>query len=148
MSESVIGNETERPSSPPIALRMSSEMTVFATAVPFLRSWSDANADELGFQVLDDALLATLAAEPALLHAAERRRRGGRVDVVDPDDGKPERLADPDGAGQVLGVQVGGQAVAGVVGHLDHLVLVVEQDDRGDRAERLLPVDEHLRGDV
>src|SRR6266566_8486470 len=127
MSESVIGKETERPSSPPIALRMSSEMTVFATAVPpEVPDRSDADADEFGFQVLDDALLAALAAEPAFLHAAERRRRGGRVDVVDPDDGEPERLADPDGAGQVLGVQVGGQAVAGVVGHLDHLVLVIE----------------------
>src|SRR5438046_9962130 len=110
---------------------MSSEMTVFATAVPFLRSWSDADADELGFQVLDDALLAALAAEPALLHAAERRRRGGRVDVVDPNDGEPERLADPDGAEQVLGVKVGGQALAGVFGHSDKLVLVLEHVYRG-----------------
>src|ERR1700722_3672687 len=89
----------------------------------------DGDADELGLQVLGDAFLPALAAQAALLYAAERRRSGRRVDVVDPDDGEPEGLADPEGAGQVVGVDVGGQAVVGVVGHLDDLLLVIERDD-------------------
>ena len=48
------------------------------------------------------------------------------------------RLADPQPAGEVAGVDVGDQAVLGVVGQPDRLVLVVEGDDRRHRAEDLL----------
>ena len=49
---------------------------------------------------------------------------------------------------QVVGVDVAGQAVVGVVGHGDHLVLGVEGDDGRDRAEGLLAVDDHVGRDA
>ena len=50
--------------------------------------------------------------------------------------------------GDVRRVEVGSQAVGGVVGRRDDLVLVVEGDDRGDRPEGLLAVDLHVAGDA
>ena len=75
---------------------------------------------------------------PLCFDAAERGRRVADQAAVEADHAGLERLADPQAAGQVAGVDVGDQAVLGVVGQPDRLVLVGERDDRGDRAEDLL----------
>ena len=86
---------------------------------------------------------------PALLHAAERRRRRRRVDVVDADHAELQLLHGPERpATATVGVHVRRQAVVGVVRHRDRLVVVVEHDDRRDGTEGLLAVDEHVGGDV
>ena len=65
--------------------------------------------------------------------------------AVEADHAGLEPLADPQAAGEVAGVDVGDQAVLGVVGQPDRLVLVGEGDDRGDRAEDLLAEDRRRR---
>src|SRR3546814_9596453 len=77
---------------------------------------SDREAAEFRLQILADALVAAFAAEAALLRAAEGGGRGGRVDVVDADDAEVQAFEDAHAAGHVLRVDVGGEAVMGVVG--------------------------------
>ena len=101
---------------------------------------------DLGVLILGQALVTALSSEATLLHAPERDRGRGGVDVVDPDDAEVERLGDPQRSVEVTGVDVRRQPVGGVVGRGDHLVLVVEHDDRGDRPECLLAVDGHVGG--
>ena len=57
-------------------------------------------------------------------------------------------LGDPQRAVEVAGVDVGGQAVLGVVGGGHALLLGVEAGDRGDRAEHLLLEDAGVGGHV
>src|SRR5215475_897358 len=99
---------------------------------------SPVHGDVLGLGELEQALVATLAAEPGLLHPAERCSRIAHHATVDADHACLERLGYLQPPPQVGRVQVRDQAVIGVVGHRDRLVGVGEPDDRGNRAEDLL----------
>ena len=65
-----------------------------------------------------------------------------------PDHAGLDAFADGETAAQVLGVDVGGQAHLGVVGDVDHLVGVVERDDRRHRTEDLVAGDLVTRAHV
>src|SRR3954453_4494327 len=109
---------------------------------------SQGERDVLRLQVLGQALVATLAADAALLHPAERRRRVADVPAVDPDHAELERLAQPPPAGEIAGVDVGDQAVLGAVGVRQHLVVGPERHDRRHRSEDLLLGRRRPGGDV
>src|SRR6266540_3962630 len=83
------------------------------------------------------------AAGGGLLDAAERRGRVGDHALVEPDHAGLEALDHPEGALQVAGVDVGDQAVLGVVGRRHRRLFGVERRPRRDRAEDLLL--EHAR---
>ena len=74
---------------------------------------------------------------PGLLHAAERRRRVGHDAAVEADHAGLQRLADPQPAAQVAGVDVGDQPELGVVGPADGVVLGGEPDHGRHRPEDL-----------
>ena len=82
-----------------------------------------------------------LAAEAGLLEAAERRRDADRAVRVDAEHAGLERARDAQGAGAVRGPDRAGQAVRRVVRDPDRVRLVVERDQRGDRAEDLFAGD-------
>jgi hypothetical protein len=107
----------------------------------------DVDVDVLGLGVLQVALLAELAADPGLLVAAKGVPGVEQVVVVDPDGAGAQALGDPDGPGRVAAPDGAGQAVGGVVGDGDRLVVVVEGDDGQDRAEDLLLGDPRGRVD-
>ena len=77
-------------------------------------------------EVLVDAVLRALAADAGVLVAAERRDLGREDALVDRDDAGLERLGNAEHPADVAGVEVGGEAVLGLVGEPDHLVLVLE----------------------
>ena len=79
-----------------------------------------------------------LAAEAGRLDAAERRRGVGDEPLVEADHAGLELLADAERPLDVVRVDVGDEPVLGVVGGRDRGLLVVEADDRRDRAEDLL----------
>src|SRR5215475_9959752 len=79
--------------------------------------------DVLRLEELHEPLVRAFAADAALLHAAERRRRVGHEAAVEPDHAEVELFRDAHAAAQVARVEVGDQAVFGIVGSLDHFVL-------------------------
>jgi hypothetical protein len=81
-----------------------------------------ATSDAAHAQVFDleevlDAVLGALAAHAGFLHAAEGRDLGGDDAGVDADDAVFQGLGDAPDAADVAGVEVGGEAEFGVVGH-------------------------------
>jgi len=98
----------------------------------------DVDVDVLGLGVGQIPLLAELAADAGLLVAAEGVPGVEEVVVVDPDRAGAQALGHPDGAGRVAAPHGAGQAVPGVVGHGDRVVVVVDRDHGQDRAEDLL----------
>src|ERR1700687_4210093 len=82
--------------------------------------------DGLGLGVLVDGLDAVLPAEPAGPEPAEGDVRADHPVGVDPDGPGPQRVRYPVTAVYVLGPHRAGQAVAGVVGQADGLLLGVE----------------------
>ena len=86
--------------------------------------------------------------EPGLLDPAKRSRRVRRHALIEPDHAGVERLGDAQGAVEVAREDVPDQAVLARVGLRDRLLLGVEADDRGDRAEDLLGEDAAFVGDV
>src|SRR5690606_37886820 len=92
-----------------------------------------------------EPVLAPLAAVARLLVAAERRVRvaGGAVQV---DHAGAQPHGDGLGAGEVARGDVAGQAVDGVVGDADRILLVLVADDGDHRAEDLLAGDGHVVG--
>src|SRR4051794_37490729 len=80
-----------------------------------------------------------LAAEPRLLHPAERRPVPHRRVGVHRQVAGLDRPGHTERPPQVLGPDRAGQPVLGVVGQPDRLGLVVERDDGDHRAEDLLP---------
>ena len=88
-------------------------------------------------EVLEDAFRAALAAQAALLGAAEGRSRVADHPAVDADHAHihPEREAE---CVRLGAEDVADQAVDGVVRHPQRILGVVEHDDRRDRAEDLL----------
>ncbi len=91
---------------------------------------------------------AALTAEARLLDPAERGGRVGDHPAVDADHPGLDPLGHAQRAVQRAGVDVGGQAVLGVVGGGDALFLGVEAGDRSDRAEDLLLEDAGVGGHV
>ena len=84
---------------------------------------------------------AALAAEAALLVAAERRRRVELVVRVLPHDAGLQAARHGQRARALVGPHAGGQAVGARVGLLDRLGLRAERQHRHDRAEDLLDGD-------
>src|SRR6185312_6395438 len=105
--------------------------------------------DSLGFQVLVERFQAVVAAaEAGLLVAAKRRGDVAFGKNVDRDGAGADGGGDALGAVHVLGVDRGGQAVAGVVGQADRLFLGVEAGHGQQRAEDFLAEQARVRGDV
>jgi len=84
------------------------------------------NVDSLDLEVLVESLLAVLAADTALLVAAEGKLGAGSTVLVDPDSTSLEVLGDVEGSVERLGVETGSETVLGVVGLLDDLVKSAE----------------------
>src|SRR5438445_13851488 len=80
-----------------------------------------AHAEVFDLEELLDAVVRALAADAALLHAAERGDLGRDDALVDADDAVFERLGNPPDAADVAAVEVGGGAEFGVIGHPDRL---------------------------
>src|SRR2546422_3068881 len=99
--------------------------------------------DRLGLEVGVQPLAPQLTPEAALLVAAEGD--GGVIDAVAVDPHGP-RLQRPRGPMRLLDIarpDAGRETVEGVVGPAQHLLEVLEPDDREDGAEDLLACDLH-----
>src|SRR5687767_1116674 len=88
-------------------------------------AWLEVHCHVLRLEELLEALVASLAADPGLLHATERCSGVRDHSLVEADHAGLEALADADGPLDVAGEQVGHQAVLGVVRALDRLLLGV-----------------------
>src|SRR3954454_7012220 len=112
------------------------------------RRVSPGRRDVLGLHELEEPFGAPLAAEPALLGAAEGRSRVGHQPAVQPDHAALDAFGEPQTAGEVAGVQVADEAELCAVDHAQHLVLLLETDDRGNRTEDLLVQNAGMRRHV
>src|SRR3954469_8816530 len=112
------------------------------------RLCSDVQRDVLRLEVLLQPLGPALAPVARLLDAAERRAGVGDHALVEADHAGVELLDHAERAVDVLRVDVGDQAVLGVVRRGDRLVLVGEAAHRRDRAEDLLAQQLGPVGDV
>ena len=101
------------------------------------------SADAAGLEVGQQTLGAELPAEAGLLEPAERHQRERRVAAVDGDAAGAHPAGDREAARVVAGPHAARQAVAGVVGDADRVVLAVERDERQHGAEDLLAGDPH-----
>src|SRR5579859_1770590 len=99
----------------------------------------DADVPELGIEL--ERVQATFSADAGLLGAAEGRAEVAQEPAVDPDHADLELGRDALGARDVAGEKRGAEAVAGVVGALDRLLLAVEGGDVAARTEDLLAHD-------
>src|SRR5215208_3950635 len=89
-----------------------------------------AEAQIFNLEELIDAVVRALAADPALLHAAERGDLGRDDALVDADDAVFERLGDAEDAADVAAVEIGGKAELGVVRHMDRFGIGLEAVER------------------
>src|SRR5262249_11245757 len=94
--------------------------------------------DVLELRVVVEREGAELAPDPRLLEAAERRGHAHRGVRVDRDGAGLERTGDPKRTGAVSGPDRPGEPVHGGVADTDRIGLVLERDDRRDRAEDLV----------
>src|SRR6202789_4542469 len=92
-------------------------------------------------RVVEEALAAALAPEPAFLVAPEGRRRVETVEGVGPDDAGLELRRHPQDPGPLVGPDPGAQPVGRVVGLLDRLVDRAESEDGEHGPEDFLPGD-------
>src|SRR5688500_7228607 len=83
----------------------------------------------------EEALDPTFAAEAAFFDPTERCGRVGYQSAVEADHAGLNSLADPQAPSEVGGVDVGDEAVLGVVGERDRLFLGGEGHDGCDRTE-------------
>lgn len=107
-----------------------------------------ADRNTLVLSVVGQRRLAQFATDAALLVPAEWHLRVEHVVLVDPDGAGLQRVGDTDGRVQVSGVDGRGQAVVGVVGLLDDLLLGRELGNGADGAEDLLLDNLHVGSDV
>ena len=98
----------------------------------------------LGLLVVVEHHLVVLPADAGLLVAAERRVRGIDVVAVDPHPAGLDVAAGPVGGVAVAAPHPGAQAVEGVVGDRDRVVVIGERRHRHHRSEDLLLEDPHL----
>src|SRR5688572_30324922 len=96
-----------------------------------------AEAEVLDLEVLLDAVLGPLAAETALLHAAERRHLGRDEAGVDAHHAALEPLGHAEHARHVAPIEIRGEPELGVVSLRDGLVFRADPEERRHRAERL-----------
>mgnify|MGYP000318339862 CR=1 FL=1 len=89
-----------------------------------------------------------LPAQAGLLETAEWRHLIGDETGIDADDAAFERLRDTEHAGEVARVEISGETEFGIVRLGDHVRLVAEGDDRGERGECLFVGELHVLGDV
>src|ERR1019366_5372245 len=111
-------------------------------------SSSPGDGDVLALHELEEAVVAPLPTEPALLDPAERRRRVRHDGTVEADHARLERLAESQPPLQIAGVHVGDEPVFRVVRQRHRLLLAVEDDHRGDRSKDLLAQDRRVGGHV
>ena len=134
-----LGNQGEGYAARSTALVITSERVVHRLGL-------DGDPAELGELV--DRRLAAEAPVAAGLDAAEGHLRlvvdGRPVDVAN---ARFDLLRHPQPAAEVAGEDRRRQAVFGVVGDLDRLLLAVDPDDGDHRPERLLLIDAHRRRD-
>ena len=98
-----------------------------------------ADADIFGVEVVLDALMAAFAADAGLLDAAERRLHRGDQALIDAHHPVFQPFHDPEGAAEIAGVEVAGEAEFGVVGEVDRLLLRLEPEHGSDRARKSPP---------
>src|SRR5262249_27018082 len=132
---------------PRCSARAYPRLATWYTSVPADRGLVEVEAHLLGLHVFLDAVEAELAADAALLVASPRELVVGRVVRVHPGDAGPQRSNDPVRAEDVGRPHGGGEAIGGVVGEGDGLLLVGEGQDRQDGAEDLLAGDAHVGAD-
>lgn len=106
------------------------------------------DADRLVLGVVGQSSLAKLATNTRLLVTTEGELMVKHVVAVDPDGAGLEAVGHADGGVDVLGVDGGSQAVGGVVGQVDDLLLILELGDGADGAEDLLLHDLHVGADI
>jgi hypothetical protein len=87
-----------------------------------------------------------LAAKARLLDPAEGRDLGRDDAGVDADDAVFQRLGHPPDPAEIAGVEIGGEAEDGVVGHGRSPRPRLELEQRRDRAEGLLSAHLHVAG--
>src|SRR5258708_656017 len=92
--------------------------------------------------------MAALAAESALLGAAERRRWIGYQPAIESDHAGVDALRDAQAFGEVLGVDVRYQSVFGLVRKFNSFVDAGKRDDRRDGSEDFFVKDPRIRRDV
>src|SRR4051812_25102618 len=109
---------------------------------------SEIHGDVLRLEELLEALVAALASDAALLHAAEGGARVRDHALVQADHSGLEALAHADRSLDVAGEDVGDEPVLGVVGLRDRLLLGVEAAHRRHGAEDLLVEDARVLGHV
>src|SRR5690606_2431184 len=104
-----------------------------------------ADAGILGVEVVVDALMAALPTDAAFLDAAERRLGRGDQALVDADHAILQPFHDAEGATEIAGIEVAGEAELGVVCHRDRIFFLFEAENRRNGAENLLLHEPHLR---
>src|SRR5580658_9516628 len=87
------------------------------------RSTHAAHADVLQLGVVENSILRAFAAGSRFLHASEGRDLGGDDAGIQSNDAVLDRLGYPPAAGQIAGVDIGGEPELRVVGHGDGLRL-------------------------
>src|SRR5690606_23750345 len=107
-------------------------------SLPTPEARSDTLGHRLRLEETVDPFQTALAADAAVLHAAERQLRCQRERVVDADDAEVEPLGQRPQVAGVGAVEVGGQPVAGGIGLGDHVLLVGVGVHRQHRTEDLL----------
>src|SRR5256885_7906526 len=103
-----------------------------------MTSRSDGDGQVLGRQVLGDALFAALPAETGVLHTAEGSGGVGDEPLVEADHSGLEPLPHPQGAAEVVGVEVRHEAVGRAGGGGYRPRLRAERRDRRNRTGNLL----------
>src|SRR4051794_19086982 len=95
------------------------------------------------FHVDLEGVIAAVPADSARLDAAERRRQVPHILRIDPDHAGFDALGDAMGTADVAGPDIGGEAIADVVGNPQGVRLVLEGDRGQHRTKDLFLRDPH-----
>ena len=106
------------------------------------------NEHRLEVQEFVDAVFRAFAADAGFLDAAEGGDFRGDEACVHADHAELQALADAPGAGEIAREGVGGEARAAVVGEAECVLLGLEADEAGDRAEGFLTGEERVGSDI
>src|SRR5262245_53384445 len=133
--------DASAPRNLPIGVRTGAARTMSWSLL--IRS-SSSNVHALHFRVRLERFAPELAAEAALLEAAERGGRVVPVVLVDPDRSRLQPARHVVGFAYVARPDPGGETVDRGIGQLDRLVHLGEGDHRQHRPEDLLPGHHHV----